>query len=209
MTRLFAILVASVLLGGCGFEAVTCLELVEDIERCDLRPANLRCDAISLDERLRGPQALAALESGRADIAVGARWRPGSLCKRTPLAKIGFVLAVPKGHRLASRTAVTLKDLKDERLILPPHPSQHRELITTQLDALQVPWQLGVEAPGWQLMLHLVQSKLGVAIVNDFCVMPRTVRAIPLSGLPAIQYEVCTPKGALRPGTRRFLELLD
>jgi hypothetical protein len=47
---------------------------------------------------------------------------------------------------------------------------------------------VGVEANGWELMLHFVKLGLGCAIVNGSVAIPKPLISKPLKELPSTQY---------------------
>ena len=56
------------------------------------------------------------------------------------------------------------------------------------LTAAGAEWHVGVEANGWDVMLHLANLGVGIAIVNDFCRVPRNCVARRIKDLPPVRY---------------------
>ena len=56
------------------------------------------------------------------------------------------------------------------------------------LRAADVSYEPIIEARGWPLTLRLVELGMGIAIVNDFCSLPRGVISKPMRGLPRQTY---------------------
>lgn len=119
------------------------------------------------------------------------------------------MLVLPASHPLARRRRVRLRDLTGARLIVPPEGRPHREAIAAALRRAKVPWEVAVEASGWELMIHFVALGMGLAIVNGCCHLPRTLRGRPLDDLPGVEYRVVHTRSAVRrPEVRELLESL-
>jgi DNA-binding transcriptional LysR family regulator len=104
---------------------------------------------------------------------------------------------------------VQLTDLKGARLIVPPEGKPHRTMLSRMLATAEVPWTIAAEASGWELMLHFAALGLGLAVVNDFCRIPKGLIARPVRGLPGVRYSLLARADA-RPGARvsRLQELI-
>ena len=66
-------------------------------------------------------------------------------------------------------------------------------------------WNIAVEANGWELILHFVKLKLGLALVNGSCKIPKGFVAIPFSDLPSTQYHLLHRPGIDRTADRKEL----
>lgn len=155
---------------------------------------------------LAGPDALRALRDARASAAVVAGEDPGGDLVATPLREVGQHVIVPIDHRLANRRSVRPADLERERLIVAPVGTAHRALVATVLGG--TPWEVAVEATGWELMLELARDGLGLAIVNDFCPAPRAMVALPLRDAPSVTYRWVERRGISSPGTEALRRLV-
>lgn len=155
---------------------------------------------------LDGEGALEAVRSGRAHLGVASLESPPSDLRSEVLVRVPQVLVVPARHALASKSDIRLTDLTGARLVVPPPGRPHRTMLSRLLDAAGVSWEVGVEASGWELMLHFVQLGAGLAVVNGSCRIPKALKARPLRELPAIAYhifhrkglEAASPAGALK-----------
>lgn len=155
-----------------------------------------------------GTAAIEAVRTGKAHLGVAClETLPGDLVA-VPLTRVGQCLALPKKHPLAARRRLGLKDLAGTRLIVPPVGRPHRTMLAQMLQSAQVPWEVAVEAGGWELMLHLVRLGMGLAVVNACCRVPSGVVARPLAGLPALQYVVVTRKGEVTGAAQALLQYL-
>lgn len=137
-----------------------------------------------------GPASMEAVISARAHLGVGSvEAAPSGVIVR-PLTKVGQVVVVPAGHSLGKKRNVRLKDLQGGCLVVPPVGLPHRTMISRMLQSANVDWNVAVEATGWELIVKFVQLGLGIAIVNEFCRLPKGLIARPVPELPSIQYSL-------------------
>lgn len=156
----------------------------------------------------RGESAVAAVEEGRADLAVAVLPEAPTGVSRRLLRRVGHALVVPGKHALSRKKSVGLRDLRDLRLVVPPRTRPHRQTLESHLAAAEVPWTVGAEAEGWDLTLQFVGLGFGCAVVNDFCEAPRGLVMRPLAGLPPILYHVYFRKSYLRPEANRLIQCM-
>jgi Transcriptional regulator len=79
------------------------------------------------------------------------------------------VIAKPN-HRLAGRQQISVKDLRDEYLIVQGTRSLLRERIVQALRASKIPFNFGVENVGIEAIKRMVINGLGVGFVPTMCV---------------------------------------
>lgn len=140
--------------------------------------------------------ALAAVRAGTADLGVASLdARPTDL-KVERLAEVAQVLAMPATHPLAERRSLKLKHLTGARMIVPPEGRAHRSALEEALRAQKIPWEVAVEASGWELMLRFVELGLGTAVVNGFCRLPKGVVARPVRDLPTRVFHLFSRRGS-------------
>jgi DNA-binding transcriptional LysR family regulator len=137
-----------------------------------------------------GETAVEAVRSGRAHLGVACLESVPRDLVAEPLTRVGQVLALPRRHALAAKRRLRLKDLSGLDLIVPPAGRPHRMMLSQMLQSAQVPWEVAVEASGWELMLHLVRLGMGLAVVNACCRLPAGVVSRPIPELPSLQYRV-------------------
>jgi DNA-binding transcriptional LysR family regulator len=113
-----------------------------------------------------------------------------------PLTDVGQALVLPVKHPLARKRRIRLADLAGTCLVVPGHDRPHRQLLARALGDAGVPWEVAVEANGWELILRFVELGVGLAVVNDCCRLPRGLVARPLAELPRQRYFVLRRKGA-------------
>jgi len=150
-------------------------------------------------------KVIKSVMNGAAHFGITAATSYPEELKLTRLVKVPMVLVVPKNHRLAQKHSVTVKQLADLELIVPTSDRPHRQLIDRHTQAANVRWKIAVEANGWELILHFVKLKLGLAIVNGSCTTPNGYTAIPFSDLPATQYHLLHRPGVDNSAERKYL----
>ena len=161
---------------------------------------------------MSGPDAIAAVRDARADVGVTAlrneqRAKLPDLDSRT-VRRVGQIVLLPRGHRLSRRRVLTPKDLHAESLIVAPEGSPHRVMLSQALAAAGVDWSVAVEATGWELMIQFVRYGLGIAVVNDFCPVPRGFVGVELSGVPDVEYFVVTRPGRSREAVDTLVRMI-
>jgi DNA-binding transcriptional LysR family regulator len=135
-------------------------------------------------------EAIQAVRAGHAQLGIAPLGTAPADLHAVRLTVVGQVLVVPRGHALAARKSVRLRDLKGAQLIVPPAGRPHRELLGRLLQAESVPWHAALEADGWELMLRFAQLGFGLAVVNACCRIPKGLVAVPLQGYPPLEYHV-------------------
>ena len=65
-----------------------------------------------------------------------------------------------------------------------------------------------MEATGGELMIQLVRYGLGIAVVNDFCPVPRGLASVRLAGVPDVEYQVVTRPAAGRESTDTLVRMI-
>jgi DNA-binding transcriptional LysR family regulator len=132
--------------------------------------------------------ALAAVVTGRADVAVFAHDPPPRPLGSAQIAVYPQTLVVPRGHRLAGRDHLVLADLEGLQLVVPPAERPHRKALDRALLDAGVGWQVAAEVDGWDLLVHFASLELGAAIVNGCVEPPAGLVAIPITDLPDVRY---------------------
>jgi DNA-binding transcriptional LysR family regulator len=120
-----------------------------------------------------------ALASGELDVGVlRPPVRDAELTVR-PIAREGFVVALPDGHRLAAADTVTIGELRTEDFIMYPAGSRsvvHDAVIRACRAADYYP-RVAHESAKTSTQLSLVAAGLGIAV------LPESVRGIALAGV--------------------------
>jgi DNA-binding transcriptional LysR family regulator len=157
---------------------------------------------------MSGPDTLRAVRDARADVGVAVLTTvPLDLDCHT-VRRVGQIVLLPRGHRLSKRRRLGPSDLEAERIIVAPEGSPHRVMLSQALATTGTTWSVAVEATGWELMIQLARYGLGIAVVNDFCRVPRELVGIRLEGVPDIEYYVVTRPGAGRESTSTLVRVI-
>ncbi len=154
--------------------------------------------------------ALEAVRSGEAHLGVTVLNEvPADLSARV-VASVGTMVVMPKNHRLARRRSVSVGDLADEPLVLPPHGRPQRESLASAFSAQGATLSGAVEANGWEVILHFARLGLGLALVNDRCAVPAGMVGKSLKGFSPIVYRAVHRKDWKPSGAaRKLLELVS
>jgi LysR family transcriptional regulator, low CO2-responsive transcriptional regulator len=97
-------------------------------------------------------------------------------------------LFLPREHRLAARTEVTLRDVEGLDLVVPSAGSPHRRALERALLNLGVTWSVAAEVDGWDLLSHFAALGLGAAVINGCVLPPEGLTAVPIRDLPSVRY---------------------
>jgi DNA-binding transcriptional LysR family regulator len=143
---------------------------------------------------MRGPEAIESLRQARAHLAVAVLTSVPEGLEATRLRDVGQHLLMKSNHRLARRRKLSPADLAGEELILAPAGSPHRMMVEQAMRSEGIAPEVSVEASGWELMMDFVSKGMGVAIVNDFCSVPRGLTAVPMRGFPLATYYLLARK---------------
>jgi DNA-binding transcriptional LysR family regulator len=84
------------------------------------------------------------------------------------LATVSCVLAVPKGHRLAQKRVVSLRNLAGERFLVPSPPPLPGRPFEAAFEAVGVPYVGQIDGPAAFQGCQLVAQGLGIALVDPF-----------------------------------------
>jgi DNA-binding transcriptional LysR family regulator len=145
-----------------------------------------------------GPDTVQAVRDARADVGVAVLTNPPTDLDCKTVRRVGQTVLLPWGHRLSKRRSLKPSDLDTESIVVAPEGSPHRVMLSQALATAGAKWSVAVEATGWELMVQFVRYGLGIAVVNDFCPVPRGLVGVSLGGVPDVEYQVVT-----RPGARR------
>ena len=81
-------------------------------------------------------------------------------------------------------------------------------MLSQALATSGIKWSVAVEATGWELMIQFARCGLGIAVVNDFCTVPRGLVGVRLEGVPDVEYHVVTRPGAARESTDTLVRMI-
>jgi DNA-binding transcriptional LysR family regulator len=157
---------------------------------------------------MSGPDTIQAVRDARADVGVAvlSNVPPDLDCRR--VCRVGQMVLLPRGHRLAKRRKLKPSDLDSESIVVAPEGSPHRIMLTHALDAAGAKWSVAMEATGWELMVQFASYGLGLAVVNDFCPVPRGLVGLKLEGVPDVAYYTVVRRGAGRESRDALVRMI-
>lgn len=163
----------------------------------------------------RSVQLVEMLVQGRLDVAfvrlpIGA----SSDVRFDLISSEPLVVALPQGHRLASRKLLRLKDLAEERFVLYPRPTgvglSDKILLACEMAGFEP--KIAQRAPQLSSTINLVASSLGIAVVPA-CM--KTSRADNVSYVPLRSPGLTASLGiayrsrSITPAVRNMLALVE
>jgi DNA-binding transcriptional LysR family regulator len=160
-----------------------------------------------------GREGLRLLRQDAVDLAVGpmtASDIPEDLLFH-PTYHAAPMLITPRDHPLARLVEVTLPEVAQYPLILPPqHQTTWRE-VDAVFQRHRLSYRIALEVGGWEVIKRYVEVGLGIAIVTGLCLTGKeALAAIPFDRyFPRKTYGIVSRKGKVlsRPA-RRFLDLI-
>ncbi|HLT38774.1 MAG TPA: LysR family transcriptional regulator substrate-binding protein [Enhygromyxa sp.] len=157
---------------------------------------------------MSGPDTVQAVRDARADVGVAVLTNPPTDLDCKTVRRVGQTVLLPRGHRLSKRRSLKPSDLDTESIVVAPEGSPHRVVLFQALATAGAKWSVAVEATGCELMIQFVRYGLGIAVVNDFCPVPRGLVGVSLGGVPDVEYQVVTRPGAGRESRDTLLRMI-
>jgi len=154
------------------------------------------------------------LRSDAVDLVVGSMHDvPGDLSYE-PLHRFEQRLVVPPGHPLAEKADLTLADIGQHGLILPPKRQITWRLVDLVFQQNRVPYTVALEVGGWEVIKQYVAMGMGISILSSICLTDADRGRLvtrPLDRFfPARSYGVVMRKGKLpSPQARAFMDLIQ
>ena len=158
-----------------------------------------------------GRDGLKMLKSDEIDFAVGSMLDVPDDITYQPLVTFDPVLIVPIGHPLAKKKKVTLEDISQFGLILPPRHLSTWGVVKYVFQQQKLSFKVTLEAGGWEVIKKYVELGMGISIVTDICLTGNErLVSIPLADyFPQRGYGLVLRKGKfMSPQANRFVELL-
>ncbi len=158
-----------------------------------------------------GRDGLSMIRADQVDFAVGSMLEVPDDIRYEPIVTYYPALITAPDHPLAQREQVTLQDISEYGLILPPrHLSTWRivELVFQQHD---LQFKVALEAGGWEVIKKYVELGLGISIVTDVCLTDTDRLAVKPLGkyFPTRSYGIVSRRGKfLAPAAVRYIDML-
>lgn len=155
-----------------------------------------------------GQQGLQQLRGRLVDFCVGPILDTPADIAFEPVVAFDPVLITPLGHPLSKLRKVSLRDISQYPLILPPrHLSTWRQVEMVFLQH-RLPYEVRLEMGGWEVIKRYVELGMGVSIVMSVCLTGRErLEVIPADKyFPKRVYGIVQLKGrTLSPQARDFI----
>jgi DNA-binding transcriptional LysR family regulator len=158
-----------------------------------------------------GLDGLKLLRSDAIDLAVGSLIEVPDDIAYHPTFSYDPMLITAAGHPLSRLPRVTLKDLAEHPLILPPRHLTTWRMVDFVFRKYHLAQRVVLETGGWEVIKRYVESGLGVSIVTAICLTGKEpLAAIPFNRyFPKRTYGIVLRKGKpLSPSAVHFLELI-
>lgn len=157
-----------------------------------------------------GVSGLQQLRERRVDFCVGPLLDVPADLEFEPIVAFDPVLITAADHPLSNRRSVTLKQISQHPLILPPrHLSTWRQV---ELVFLQhgLHYEVKLEMGGWEVIKRYVELGLGISIVVNVCLTGRErLKVIPVKKyFPQRVYGIVKLRGRLlSPQAHHFIDM--
>lgn len=158
-----------------------------------------------------GRDGLSQLRADQVDFAVGSMLDFPDDITYEPIFTYDTVLITPREHPLARKAQVTLRDISPYGLILPPRHLSTWRVVDLVFQQHDVPYQVTLEAGGWEVIKRYVALGMGISIVSGLCLTgDDPIAAVSLAKyFPKRTYGVVQRRGRfLSPAARRFIEMM-
>jgi DNA-binding transcriptional LysR family regulator len=159
-----------------------------------------------------GRDGLALLRAGDVDFAVGSMIDVPRDIVYLPVFNYQPMLITALDHPLANKDPVTLEDVSQCGLILPPRHLSTWHIVGLVFRKHGLDYQVVLEAGGWEVIKKFVTLGLGVSVVTSICLSgDEPLAAMPLSEyFPERTYGVVMRKHKqLSPQALGFLKLME
>ncbi len=159
-----------------------------------------------------GKEGLALLREGEVEFAVGPLLEIPEDLMFYPILSYDTVLITRLDHPLAQKKRVTLKDISQHPLILPPRHLSTWRMVEGVFTQHGLTYEVRLEVGGWEVIKKYVELGLGISIVMSICITgDERLAVIPVEKyFPKRTYGVVLRKGkALSAQAKRFIEILD
>jgi DNA-binding transcriptional LysR family regulator len=158
-----------------------------------------------------GLEGLAQVRADRVDFAVGPMFEIPDDIEFHPVVSYDSILITCLGHPLAQKEKITLKDISEHPLILPPRHLSTWGTVDHIFRKHGLPYQVAMEVGGWEVIKKYVEMGLGISIIISICITgDEKLEVIPLGDFfPRRTYGVVLRKGKiLSPQAKRLVNLL-
>jgi DNA-binding transcriptional LysR family regulator len=159
-----------------------------------------------------GREGLRLLRNDAIDFAVGSMIEVPDDIAYHPTFTYDPMLIMPLGHPLAGKADVTIREIAQYPLILPPHHLTTWRVVDFVFQKHNLNYRVALEAGGWEVIKKYVECGLGISIVTSICLKGNeALAAIKLNRyFPKRTYGVVLRKQKpLSAQATRFIELMN
>ncbi|MBU0500696.1 MAG: LysR family transcriptional regulator [Gammaproteobacteria bacterium] len=159
-----------------------------------------------------GRDGMAMLRADEADFAVGSMIEVPDDIVYQPSMVYHPALIAPLDHPLGLLETVTLEDIAQYGLILPPRHLATWRIVEMGFASRNLRLKVALEAGGWEIIKKYVELGMGISIVTDVCLngTERVIRRHLLDYFPTRSYGIVIRKGKyLSPQAKRFIDMMD
>ena len=154
------------------------------------------------------------LRADSVDLVVGSMHDVPADLVYEPLHRFEQRLVMPPGHPLADKPELTLADIGQYGLILPPMRQITWRLVDLVFQQARVPYTVALEVGGWEVIKQYVAMGMGISILSSICLTEADRGRLvtrPLDRFfPARSYGVVMRKGRLPSAqARAFMDLIQ
>lgn len=156
-----------------------------------------------------GKAGLALLRAGDVDFAVGPMLDTPSDIRFYPIMTYHPVLITARDHPLTRRKRITLKDIAEYPLILPPRSQSTYRFVEMVFAEHSLQHEVKLEVGGYDVIVTYVELGLGISIVMSHCLTGKEkLHTVELGKyFPSRSYGLVVRKGrVLPPAARLFVE---
>ena len=158
-----------------------------------------------------GREMATALRSDEVDFGVGSMLDLPDDMIYHAVYTYDLSLLAPKGHPLSKKREITLTDVAEAGLILPPRHLTTWGLVNLVFQQHSIPYKVQLEVGGWEAVKRYVELGFGVAIASNICLTgDESLDILPLPEVfPKRTYGVMLRRGKyLAPQAKRFIEFM-
>ncbi len=161
-----------------------------------------------------GRDGMELLRSDKVDFAVGSMLEVPDDLIYDPIVTYNPVVITPLDHPLAKLEKLTLKDIGQYGLILPPRHLSTWHIVKMVFAQHNVNFKVTLEAGGWEVIKRYVSLGQGISIVTDVCITEEDrikMHVIPVGKyFPKRSYGIVTRNGKfLSAPSKRFIEIMN
>lgn len=168
-----------------------------------------------IDVRLHnvtGHDGMALLRADEVDFAVGSMIDVPDDFVYHPIYDYKPALIMCQDHPLSKIDNITLEDISPYGLILPPRHLSTWNVIDLVFEQHGLPFNVVLEAGGWEVIKRYVEIGTGISIVTSICLRGfENLEVRPMDAyFPNRSYGVVVRRGKfLSPQAKQFLQLMD